>query len=236
MIGDERTLLPDAPALLEAAEELVDDGFTVLPYTNDDPILARRLEDAGCAAVMPAGSPIGSGQGLLNPHNLRLIRDRASVPVILDAGVGTASDAALAMELGCAAVLWRRRSRARRTRSRWRGRSASARGGPPRAPRRPDPAPPVRPGEHARRRAPHLLSSSCHDCAAARPSRSLAFLFPLPLPSLLPSLVSARIRLGTVGGRAPRPADRAAPARPPGPARAGAAGGQPRAARSRATS
>jgi thiazole synthase len=105
VIGDERTLLPDAPALLEAAEELVDDGFTVLPYTNDDPILARRLEDVGCAAVMPAGSPIGSGQGLLNPYNLRLIRERAGVPVILDAGVGTASDAALAMELGCDAVL-----------------------------------------------------------------------------------------------------------------------------------
>ena len=105
VIGDERTLLPDAPALLEAAEELVDDGFTVLPYTNDDPILARRLEDVGCAAVMPAGSPIGSGQGLLNPYNLRLIRERASVPVILDAGVGTASDAALAMEIGCDAVL-----------------------------------------------------------------------------------------------------------------------------------
>ena len=105
VIGDERTLLPDAPALLDAAEELVDDGFTVLPYTNDDPILARRLEDVGCAAVMPAGSPIGSGQGLLNPYNLRLIRERAGVPVILDAGVGTASDAALAMELGCDAVL-----------------------------------------------------------------------------------------------------------------------------------
>src|SRR5215204_1352064 len=105
VIGDERTLLPDAPALLEAAEELVDDGFTVLPYTNDDPILARRLEDVGCAAVMPAGSPIGSGQGLLNPYNLRLIVERAGVPVILDAGVGTASDAALAMELGCDAVL-----------------------------------------------------------------------------------------------------------------------------------
>ena len=105
VIGDERTLLPDAPALLEAAEELVDDGFTVLPYTNDDPILARRLEDVGCAAVMPLGSPIGSGMGLLNTYNLRLIRERAGVPVILDAGVGTASDAALAMELGCDAVL-----------------------------------------------------------------------------------------------------------------------------------
>jgi thiazole synthase len=105
VIGDEHTLLPDAPALLEAAEELVDDGFTVLPYTNDDPILARRLEDVGCAAVMPLGSPIGSGQGLLNPYNLRLIVEHADVPVILDAGVGTASDAALAMELGCDAVL-----------------------------------------------------------------------------------------------------------------------------------
>src|SRR3954462_1107716 len=104
VIGDDRTLLPDAPALLEAAEELVDDGFTVLPYTHADPILARRLEDVGCAAVMPAGSPIGSGQGLLNPYNLRLIRERAGVPVILDAGVGTASDAALAMEPGCEPV------------------------------------------------------------------------------------------------------------------------------------
>ena len=105
VVGDERTLLPDAPALLEAAEELVDEGFVVLPYTNDDPILARRLEDVGCAAVMPLGSPIGSGMGLLNPYNLRLIRERANVPVILDAGVGTASDAALAMELGYDAVL-----------------------------------------------------------------------------------------------------------------------------------
>ena len=105
VIGDDRTLLPDAPALLEAAEELVDAGFIVLPYTNDDPILARRLEDVGCAAVMPLGSPIGSGMGLLNTYNLRLIREHAGVPVILDAGVGTASDAALAMELGCDAVL-----------------------------------------------------------------------------------------------------------------------------------
>src|SRR5215218_4103195 len=105
VIGDDRTLLPDAPALLEAAEELVDAGFVVLPYTNDDPILARRLEDVGCAAVMPLGSPIGSGMGLLNTYNLRLIRERAGVPVILDAGVGTASDGALAMELGFDGVL-----------------------------------------------------------------------------------------------------------------------------------
>jgi thiazole synthase len=105
VVGDERTLLPDAPALLEAAEELVDDGFVVLPYTNDDPILARRLEDVGCAAVMPLGSPIGSGMGLLNTYNLRLIQERAGVPVILDAGIGTASDAALAMELGYDGIL-----------------------------------------------------------------------------------------------------------------------------------
>jgi thiazole synthase len=105
VIGDERTLLPDAPELLLAAEELVADGFTVLPYTNDDPILARRLEDVGCAAVMPLGSPIGSGMGIRNPYNIALIVERASVPVILDAGIGTASDAALAMELGCDAIL-----------------------------------------------------------------------------------------------------------------------------------
>jgi len=105
VIGDERTLLPDAPELLAAAEELVDDGFVVLPYTNDDPVLARRLQDAGCAAVMPLGSPIGSGMGIANQANLTLIVEQAGVPVILDAGVGTASDAALAMELGCDAVL-----------------------------------------------------------------------------------------------------------------------------------
>jgi thiazole synthase len=105
VIGDERTLLPDAPELLVAAEQLVDDGFVVLPYCNDDPILARRLEDVGCAAVMPLGSPIGSGRGIANPANLTLIVERAGVPVILDAGVGTASDAALAIELGCDAVL-----------------------------------------------------------------------------------------------------------------------------------
>jgi len=105
VIGDDRTLLPDAPALLEAAEELVDDGFVVLPYTNDDPILARRLEDTGCAAVMPLGSPIGSGMGINNPYNLRLIVEGAGVPVILDAGVGTASDAAQALEAGCDGVL-----------------------------------------------------------------------------------------------------------------------------------
>lgn len=105
VIGDERTLLPDPVELLAAAQRLVDDGFTVLPYTNDDPVLARRLADAGCVAVMPAGSPIGSGLGITNPHHIRLIRQAVAVPVILDAGIGTASDAALAMELGCDAVL-----------------------------------------------------------------------------------------------------------------------------------
>ena len=105
VIGDDRTLLPDAVELVAAAEELVDDGFSVLPYTTDDPVLARRLEDVGCVAVMPLGSPIGSGMGIRNPYNLSIIIERAGVPVILDAGVGTASDAALAMELGCDAVL-----------------------------------------------------------------------------------------------------------------------------------
>jgi len=105
VIADERTLLPDPVELLTAAEQLIADDFVVLPYTNDDPVLARRLEQAGCAAVMPLGSPIGSGLGIRNTHNIELIVESASVPVVLDAGIGTASDAAIAMELGCAAVL-----------------------------------------------------------------------------------------------------------------------------------
>jgi len=105
VIGDEDTLLPDAPELLRAAEELVDEGFVVLPYTTDDPVLARRLADIGCAAVMPLGSPIGSGMGIRNQYNIALIREAVDVPVVLDAGIGTASDAALAMELGCDAVM-----------------------------------------------------------------------------------------------------------------------------------
>jgi thiazole synthase len=105
VIGDDRTLLPDAPELLKAAEELTGDGFTVLPYTTDDPVLAKRLEAAGCAAVMPLGSPIGSGAGIRNPYNISIIVENAAVPVILDAGIGTASDAAVAMELGCDGVL-----------------------------------------------------------------------------------------------------------------------------------
>ncbi|MHB8657544.1 MAG: thiazole synthase [Solirubrobacteraceae bacterium] len=105
VIGDERTLLPDAVELVNAAETLVEAGFAVLPYTTDDPVLAQRLEDVGCVAVMPLGSPIGSGMGICNPYNLTIIIERAGVPVILDAGVGTASDAALAIELGCDGVL-----------------------------------------------------------------------------------------------------------------------------------
>jgi len=105
VIGDEDTLLPDAPELLRAAEDLVDEGFVVLPYTTDDPVLARRLVDVGCVAVMPLGSPIGSGMGIRNPYNISLIREAVDVPVVLDAGIGTASDAALAMELGCDAVM-----------------------------------------------------------------------------------------------------------------------------------
>ncbi|HEX8934111.1 MAG TPA: thiazole synthase, partial [Pseudonocardiaceae bacterium] len=105
VIGDDRTLLPDATELLDAAETLVADGFTVLPYTNDDPVLARRLADVGCAAVMPLGAPIGTGLGIRNPHNIEMIVAQATVPVILDAGIGIASEAAQAMELGCDAVL-----------------------------------------------------------------------------------------------------------------------------------
>ncbi|MFW5926247.1 MAG: thiazole synthase [Myxococcota bacterium] len=105
VIGDERTLFPDVPETIEAAKVLVKEGFTVLPYFNDDPVAARRLEDLGCAAVMPLAAPIGSGLGIRNRYNLEIIREHANVPVIVDAGVGTASDAAVAMELGCDGVL-----------------------------------------------------------------------------------------------------------------------------------
>lgn len=105
VIGDERTLFPDNEALLEAAKVLVKEGFVVLPYTNDDPVMAKKLEDAGCSAVMPLAAPIGSGLGIRNPYNIMIILETVKVPVIVDAGVGTASDAAIAMELGCDGVL-----------------------------------------------------------------------------------------------------------------------------------
>jgi thiazole synthase len=105
VIGDPRTLFPDVEGLLAAARVLVKEGFTVLPYTNDDPVTARKLEDAGCAAVMPLGAPIGSGLGIRNPYNLAILMESVKVPVLVDAGVGTASDAAVAMELGAVAVL-----------------------------------------------------------------------------------------------------------------------------------
>ena len=105
VLGDEKTLFPDNEELLKAAKILVKEGFTVLPYTSDDPILCKKLEDLGCAAVMPLGAPIGSGLGICNPYNIRIIMETVKVPVIVDAGVGTASDAAVAMELGCDGVL-----------------------------------------------------------------------------------------------------------------------------------
>ncbi len=105
VVADDRTLLPDSLELVDAAAALVADGFEVMAYTNDDPVLALRLEDVGVAAVMPLGAPIGTGLGVANPHNIEMIVSRASVPIVLDAGIGTASDAALAMELGCDAVL-----------------------------------------------------------------------------------------------------------------------------------
>src|SRR5690606_27980800 len=104
VIGDERTLFPDVPATIEAAKILVKEGFVVLPYFNDDPVAAKRLEDIGCAAVMPLAAPIGSGLGIRNPTNLEIIVEHANVPVIVDAGVGTASDATIAMELGVDAL------------------------------------------------------------------------------------------------------------------------------------
>ena len=105
VIGDDKTLFPDIPATLEAAKILVKEGFVVLPYINDDPITAKKLQDIGCAAVMPLAAPIGSGLGIRNPYNIRIILEQATVPVIVDAGVGTASDAAIAMEMGCDGVL-----------------------------------------------------------------------------------------------------------------------------------
>ncbi len=155
VIGDDHTLLPDPIELVAAAEDLVDEGFKVLPYTNDDPIIAARLAACGCAAVMPLGSPIGSGMGIRNPYNLALILERVEVPVILDAGIGTASDAALALEAGL------RRGPGRLGRhpgpgpgADGRGHAQGRRGRPPGPPRRPHTPPSLRQRLYARRRAP----------------------------------------------------------------------------------
>ena len=175
VIGDERTLFPDGAATLEAARVLVKEGFTVLPYCMDDPILARKLEDVGCAAVMPLAAPIGSGLGIRNPYNLRIILEHAKVPIIVDAGVGTASDAAVAMELGCARRADEHRHRGR-ARSADDGRGDARRGHrrAQRLPGRPHPAQAVRDGVVAgrrprltrRRRAPRAAALSDH-----RPAR-----------------------------------------------------------------
>ena len=116
VIGDSKTLFPDIPGTLEAAQTLVDDGFIVLPYIHDDPISCQKLEDMGCAAVMPLAAPIGSGLGIRNPYNIRIILEHSTVPVIVDAGVGTASDAAVALEMGCDAVLMNTAIAAQKTR------------------------------------------------------------------------------------------------------------------------
>ena len=140
VIGDERTLFPDNEALLEATRMLVQEGFVVLPYTNDDPVVCRKLEDAGAAAVMPLGAPIGSGLGIQNPNNIRIIREFARVPVIVDAGVGTASDAALAMELGADGVLMNTAIAGAQDPVAMAAADAAtpSTGRPPRVPRRPD--------------------------------------------------------------------------------------------------
>ena len=153
VIGDEKTLFPDNEALLEATRVLVKEGFVVLPYTNDDPVICRKLEDAGAAAVMPLGAPIGSGLGIQNPNNIRIIKEQARVPVIVDAGVGTASDAAIAMELGADAVLMNTAiALAQDPVAMARGDEARRRGRPARVPRRPHSAQVLRLGEQPARR------------------------------------------------------------------------------------
>ncbi len=175
VLGDEKTLFPDVEETVKAARILVKEGFTVLPYTSDDPITARKLEDAGCAAVMPLAAPIGSGLGIRNPHNIRLIREMVKVPVIVDAGVGTASDAAIAMELGCDAVLMNTaiagaKDPVRMARAMKLGRRGGARG----LPRRADPAQGVRlgvqPDRGARRVRSRPAADGHHRLAPARGS------------------------------------------------------------------
>ena len=148
VIGDEKTLFPDNEALLEATRVLVKEGFVVLPYTNDDPVMCRKLEDAGAAAVMPLGAPIGSGLGIQNPNNIRIIKEQAGVPVIVDAGVGTASDATFAMELGADARADEHGDRAGAGSGGDGARDeARRRGRPARVPRRPHSAQGVRLGQ-----------------------------------------------------------------------------------------
>ena len=178
VIGDERTLFPDNVALLEATRVLVRDGFVVLPYTNDDPIICRKLEDAGAAAVMPLGAPIGSGLGIQNVNNIRIIREQSKVPVIVDAGVGTASDAAMAMELGADGVLMNTAiALAAGSGGDGRGDEAGGRGRPAGLSRRPDSEADVRlrqqPGRPARLPpSARLEPRASRAPAAMQPSRS----------------------------------------------------------------
>ena len=180
VIGDEATLFPDTAALVEATATLVKDGFVVLPYTNDDPIVCRKLEDAGAAAVMPAGAPIGSGLGIQNPTNLRIIREQARVPVIVDAGVGTASDAAIAMELGADAVLLNTAiAGARDPVAMADGDAPRGDRRTPRQPGRPHPAPPLRHGQQPGRRRGGAMSEftrtiSADDLARLKADREAA--------------------------------------------------------------
>ena len=162
VIGDERTLFPDNEALVEATRVLVKEGFVVLPYTNDDPIACRKLEDAGASAVMPLGAPIGSGLGIQNANNMRIIREFSKVPVIVDAGVGTASDASLAMELGADGVLMNTAiAGAERPVGHGRGHETRGHRRPARFPFRPDSPKDVRHGEQpARGRHRHLARST----------------------------------------------------------------------------
>ena len=165
VIGDERTLFPDNEALIEATRILVREGFVVLPYTNDDPIACRKLEDAGASAVMPLGAPIGSGLGIQNANNMRIIREFSRVPVIVDAGVGTASDAALAMELGADGVLMNTAiAGAEHPVRDGGGHEARGHRRPARFPFRPDSPEDVRHGEQpARGRGRHLVPRSPGD-------------------------------------------------------------------------
>ena len=175
VIGDEKTLFPDNEALLEATRVLVKEGFVVLPYTNDDPVMCRKLEDAGAAAVMPLGAPIGSGLGIQNPNNIRIIKEQARVPVIVDAGVGTASDAAFAMELGADAVLMNTAiALAQDPVAMARGDEARRRGGTPGVPRRPHSPQGLRVGQQPARRNHRRPAAGSPRGAASRVMMTIA--------------------------------------------------------------